>query len=71
VIEGEPVTVLANAAATADLLVMGSRGRSGYRTLVFGSVTLLMVERAPCPVAVIPPRFRWRSPGLTAGGLGP
>jgi nucleotide-binding universal stress UspA family protein len=71
VMEGEPVTVLANAAATADLLVMGSRGRSGYRTLVFGSVTLLMVERAPCPVALIPPTFRWRLPGRTAGGLGP
>ena len=62
VIEGEPVAVLTAAAGTADLLVMGSRGRSGYRTLVFGSVTLQMVERSPCPVAVIPPRFPWRRP---------
>ena len=67
VIEGEPVAVLTAAAGTADLLVMGSRGRSGYRTLVFGSVTLLMVERAPCPVAVIPPRFPWRAPELAPG----
>ncbi len=67
VIEGEPVAVLTAAAGTADLLVMGSRGRSGYRTLVFGSVTLLMVEGAPCPVAVIPPRFPWRAPALAPG----
>jgi nucleotide-binding universal stress UspA family protein len=62
VIEGEPVAVLTASAGTADLLVIGSRGRSGYRTLVFGPVTLLMVERAPCPVAVIPRRFPRRAP---------
>ena len=71
VIEGEPVTVLTASADTADLLVVGSRGRSGYRTLVFGSVTLQVIERAPCPVAVIPPRFPWRavsSPLAAAAG---
>ena len=66
VIEGEAATVLATAAATADLLVVGSRGGSGYRTLVFGSVTLLIVEQASCPVAVNPPRFRWRVPDIVA-----
>jgi nucleotide-binding universal stress UspA family protein len=67
VIEGEAVSALATSSAAADLLVVGSRGASGYRTLVFGSVTLLIVDRASCPVAVIPPRFRWREPKLVAG----
>jgi nucleotide-binding universal stress UspA family protein len=67
VIDSEAVAALATSSAAADLLVVGSRGGSGYRTLVFGSVTLLVVERAWCPVAVIPPRFRWRAPELVAG----
>ena len=67
IIEGEPAAVLTASAGSADLLVMGSRGRSGYRTLVFGSVTRRMVEQAPCPVAVIPPPFRWRAHEAAGG----
>ena len=42
----------------ADLLVVGSRGRSGFRTLLFGSVALAVVEGARCPVVVIHPQLR-------------
>jgi nucleotide-binding universal stress UspA family protein len=57
-IDGDPSTVLAAASRNADLIVVGSRGSSGFRTMLFGSVTLLLVECAGCPVAVIPPQLR-------------
>jgi nucleotide-binding universal stress UspA family protein len=60
-IEGDAATVLAAASRSADLIVVGSRGSSGFRTMLFGSVTLLLVECAACPVAVIPPQLRSRN----------
>lgn len=37
----------------ADLLVMGSHGRRGFRRLLLGSVTEEVVRVAPCPVLVV------------------
>jgi hypothetical protein len=48
-IEGDAATVLAAGSRNADLIVVGSRGSSGFRTMLFGSVTLLLVECAPAP----------------------
>lgn len=39
----------------ASLVVVGTRGLSGARRLLLGSVTRTLVEYPPCPVAVIPP----------------
>ena len=55
-IEGEAAAVLTAASEHADLLAVGSRGRSGYKTMLFGSVALIVAEQAGCPVAVIHPR---------------
>jgi nucleotide-binding universal stress UspA family protein len=38
----------------ADLLVLGTHGRSGFRRLVLGSVAEKVVDRAPCPVLTVP-----------------
>ena len=38
-----------------DLIVMGTRGRSGLSHVVIGSVAEKVVRLAPCPVLVIPP----------------
>lgn len=39
----------------ADLLVVGSHGRGGFRGLVMGSVSLQCVLHAHCPITVVRP----------------
>ncbi|MEI6621538.1 MAG: universal stress protein [Actinomycetes bacterium] len=53
--EGNPVKVLLDAVLDddADLLVVSSRGRGGFKTLLLGSVSEQCVTHAKCPVAVI------------------
>lgn len=40
----------------ADLIAIGTHGRSGFNRLVLGSVTEKVVRTAPCPVLTVPPR---------------
>ena len=51
--DGDPVDVLVEAAASADLAVVGSRGLNGIRAL--GSVSERVAHRAPCSVLVLRP----------------
>lgn len=51
-------SALIGASQSADLVVIGSRGRSGFKTAVFGSVALSVAEKADCPVAVTHPAAR-------------
>ena len=50
------------AAEDADLLVLGTHGRSGFHRLFLGSVTEKTIRRAPCPTLVVPPRAPVVSP---------
>jgi nucleotide-binding universal stress UspA family protein len=43
------------AALPADLLVMGTHGRTGLAWLLIGSVTDHVLRHAPCPVLTVPP----------------
>lgn len=52
--QGSPGKVLIDAAKGADLLVVASRGRGGFAGLLLGSVSLVCLHHAPCPVVVIP-----------------
>ena len=42
-------------ALPADLIVMGTHGRSGVKRLLIGSVAERILRTAPCPVMVVPP----------------
>jgi nucleotide-binding universal stress UspA family protein len=53
VVKGHPARVLLDAAADADLLVVGSRGRGGFTGMLLGSVSQHVVARSPCPVVVV------------------
>ncbi|MGW3353031.1 universal stress protein [Nonomuraea rubra] len=55
-LSGHPVGVLARAGATADLVVVGSRGRGGFASAVLGSVGHGVLHHVTCPVAVVRPR---------------
>ena len=54
-VEGVDWDVLTQVAEAADLLVVGSRGRTGWSNLLLGSVSLRCITYAPCPVAVVRP----------------
>jgi nucleotide-binding universal stress UspA family protein len=54
-VEGVEWDVLSEAAEAADLLVVGSRGLTGWASLLLGSVGLRVLSHAPCPVAVVRP----------------
>jgi len=53
--EGYPPLVIEEAARTtnADLIAMGTHGRSGLRHLLLGSTAERVVQHAPCPVLTI------------------
>ena len=50
---GIPADQLVDAAADADMLVVGARGTSSFSKLLLGPVSLQVIGHAPCPVAVI------------------
>jgi nucleotide-binding universal stress UspA family protein len=51
---GLPSAVLPQQSATAQLLVLGSRGRGGFKSLLLGSSGLAAARDAECPVVVVP-----------------
>jgi nucleotide-binding universal stress UspA family protein len=53
VVEGRAAAVLLEQAGRTDLIVVGSRGRGGFATLLLGSVSQEVVHHAPCPVVVV------------------
>jgi nucleotide-binding universal stress UspA family protein len=71
VVHRPPARGLIETAHGADLLVVGARGRGGFRGLLLGSVTDQCVRHAPCPVTVV--RFGTSAPrqaGAAAGASG-
>ena len=54
---GDPqATIIDQAISTrADLIVIGTHGRRGFKRLLLGSVTESILREAPCPVLTVPP----------------
>ncbi|APT85699.1 universal stress protein [Corynebacterium aquilae] len=50
-----PVRALADAAQGAQLLVVGSHGRGGFRGMLLGSTSRALLQSAPCPLVVVRP----------------
>jgi len=53
--DGEPGPAIVEEAKEwgADLVVVGSRGHTGLRRMLAGSVSQYVVDHAPCPVEVV------------------
>ncbi|GAA2449076.1 universal stress protein [Streptomyces glaucus] len=63
--EGAPSVLLPELGSTAQLLVLGSRGRGGFASLLLGSNGMAAARDAECPVVVVP------RPGREVHGEGP
>lgn len=53
VLPDEPAKALLDAAVGAQLIVVGSRGRGGFRGLLLGSTSQNVIHNALCPVMVV------------------
>jgi nucleotide-binding universal stress UspA family protein len=54
---GDPQATIVDQAISrsADLIVVGTHGRRGFKRLLLGSVTEAVLREAPCPVLTVPP----------------
>jgi nucleotide-binding universal stress UspA family protein len=52
-VRGHAVQVLVQESESAEVLVVGSRGRGGFPELLLGSVSNGVLQHADCPVAVV------------------
>jgi nucleotide-binding universal stress UspA family protein len=50
----EPAAALVKAAAGAQMLVVGSRGRGGFKRLLLGSTAHAVLTQLPCPKVITP-----------------
>ena len=53
--EGYPATVIEEEVERrkADMIVIGSRGRTGLKHMLLGSIAERVVQKAPCPVLTV------------------
>ncbi|MFP7366571.1 universal stress protein [Corynebacterium callunae] len=51
-----PVRALADASEGAQLLVVGSHGRGGFKGMLLGSTSRALLQSAPCPLMVVRPQ---------------
>jgi nucleotide-binding universal stress UspA family protein len=54
VVEDLAAHALIEAAADADLLVVGTRGHGGFVGLLLGSVSQECAHHTPCPIVIVP-----------------
>jgi nucleotide-binding universal stress UspA family protein len=54
VVQGHPVELLLGQSRSAQLVVVGSRGREGFTGLLLGAVSHQLLHHADCPVLIVP-----------------
>ncbi|WP_165546462.1 universal stress protein [Kribbella soli] len=54
-VHSHPVQALLDEADSAELIVVGSRGRGGFTGMLLGSISQAVLHHAACPVAVVHP----------------
>ena len=52
-IEGNEADVLLELSESADLLVLGARGRGGFRAMLFGSIANAAATHSACPTVIV------------------
>ena len=45
-----------------DLVVMGTKGATGAKEILFGTNTVHVIKKAKCPVIAVPPKFEYEAP---------
>lgn len=45
-----------------DLIIMGTKGATGAKEILFGTHTVHIIKKAKCPVIAIPPNFEYEVP---------
>lgn len=53
-----PRSALLTAAAGAQMLIVGGRGRGGFDGMSLGSVAQAVLHHSPCPVGIVHPPAR-------------
>ncbi len=53
--QGRPAKVLADASRGAALVVVGSRGHGGFKSMLLGSTSRSLLHHAQCPVLIVRP----------------
>ncbi len=69
IIDGDTVTSIIEEAFEwdADLIIVGSHGRSGFQKLLLGSVADKVVSRSPCSVQIVKPKLKKEKATVTKG----
>ncbi|NNE76787.1 MAG: universal stress protein, partial [Pricia sp.] len=49
-------------AENIDLIVMGTKGATGAKEILFGTNTVHVIKKAKCPVIAVPPKFEYEAP---------
>jgi nucleotide-binding universal stress UspA family protein len=64
-IEGHPAPELVKASESAELLVVGNRGRGAFAGMLLGSISDYCVRYSSCPVVVVRHRERGTEPSVS------